>query len=136
MELWKTIFYLLNNNLSYTHSRLFFFIRKVFISITMILTLFFLSSSERFLYISGAFFSSLFCYCFRKTLVPFSCFFLKLLFVFFIMFINHFYICLQKNYKKQLMVIDHFYICKNIYKKYFLQALKTSFKMWVILVFF
>ena len=86
----KIIFHVLNNNFSYTQLFLFFFFRKISISIPMLLTLFY---SERSLYLSRAFYL-VFSFFFWKILVPFPSFFLKLFFVFF--FDNtYFYICLQ-----------------------------------------
>ena len=49
----KIIFHVLNNNFSYTQLFLFFFFRKISISIPMLLTLFY---SERSLYLSRAFY--------------------------------------------------------------------------------
>ena len=112
----KIIFYAQNNNLSYTQHSLFFFFRKIFIFITMILALFlFFFFRKIFISVAGSF-SAFFFFFFRKILVPFLCFYVKLFFAFLIIFINDFYLCKQKILKKFLIVINHFsYIKNNIF---------------------
>ena len=73
----KVTFYVLNKNFSY--NQLVSFFRKIFITFTMGLTLFFF-------------------FFFRKILISFTCFFLKLFFVFLVTVIHQFHL-MKKNYQ-------------------------------------
>ena len=121
-----------NNNFSshILNFLLFFFFKKIFIWITVILTLFtFFLFREFFIFVLGLFclfsFSSLerFWYFSRASFWSFSLFC-------FIIFMKHFHTFIQKLIKNFLIVINHFlYIQKNIFI-----VSKISFEMWVILV--
>ena len=81
----KIISHVRNNNFSYTQlSHLFF-------------------SSSFFLLVSGHF-SSFFLFFFRMVLISFTCFCLKLFFVFLIIFIHHFYIYPKIFIKKSYLL--------------------------------
>ena len=83
----KIIFYVLNNNSSYTQLSFVFLLQKIFFSITMILMFCCLFQKDFFTCIGPFFFSF-----FRKILLPFVCFFLKLFLVFLKVFIYNIYI--------------------------------------------
>ena len=73
---------------------LFFMFRKIFMTFSTILTLFF--SWERFSYLSRAFLLLLVFFFLGKILIPFTSFFSKPSFIFLIISSLHFYIC-EKN---------------------------------------
>ena len=81
----KIIFHVRNNNFSYTQLSHPFF------------------SSSFFLLVSGHF-SSFFLFFFRMVLISFTCFCLKLFFVFLIIFIHHFYIYPKIFIKKSYLL--------------------------------
>ena len=119
---------------------MYFFFRKILISITMILTLF-LFFFFRIIFISASgLFSPFFSFFFIKILVPFTRFFSKLLFASFFFFFWEYlltiFIYKQKIIKNFLKVMSHFYIYTKNHKEYFLSGSKRSFKMWVLSVLY
>ena len=87
---------------------LFFMFRKIFMTFSTILTLFF--SWERFSYLSRAFLLLLVFFFFGKILIPFTSFFSKPSFIFLIISSVHFYICEKKYLMDILYTQNHFKI--------------------------
>ena len=94
------IYYALFNNFFYSQLASFLFVRKVFITLMMILKNFFFLSTVIFWYLSQGFFSFTYFF-FRESLIFFTCFFLESFVAFLIKFICHFYV---KNIRNVLLV--------------------------------
>ena len=111
----KIVFYMGNNNFSYTQLSFVLLLQKDFILNMMILMVFFFFFFKKIFISVLGFFSHFFFFFFKKILMSFPCFFLKLFFVF-----HNFYhyIFIIKNF---LIITNRFYI---YIKNFFLQASK------------
>ena len=116
----KMTFYVLNNNFSYTQLSFVVLHQKDFDHHDT--DAYFLFLLQKDLYICpGPFFA--FFFLLQKDFGMFHMLLFKAFLCFLIIFINHFYICIQKNYKKVLIVINYFYI----YQKNICIGFKISF---------
>ena len=95
---------MLNNNFSYTQLSFFFLLQKDYFFNHHDTDVFFLFFFRKILIALSGHLSLFFSFFFRKILTSFTCFFSKNLFVFLIIFSNHFCICIQKNHKTKLLV--------------------------------
>ena len=114
----KIIFYVVSNNFSYTQLYFVFLLQKdPYFNHDGTDTFFCFFASESFLYLSRASFRLFFF--FRKILLPFRCFFLKLFFAFLIISINHFYTF--------LLLISYYYLVYKLYTHFLLLSFIYSF---------
>ena len=128
----KIVFYMGNNNFSYTQLSFVLLLQKDFILNMMILMVFFFFFFKKIFISVLGFFSHFFFFFFKKILMSFPCFFLKLFFVF-----HNFYhyIFIIKNF---LIITNRFYI----YIKFFFYKLQNmiyayhkdhlNFCLWII----
>ena len=111
----KIIFYVLNNNFSFTQLFFVFLPRKdSYCNHDDTDTFFIFFIRKTFLSVSSLFLPFLFFF-FRSILIYFTCFFFKLFFAFLIIFIYHFYIYIQENIFKKLTVILAFFTFSSSY---------------------